>query len=96
MELSYWLYKTGVKKFEMARQMGVGYQTIYNVSEKIANPTISIALMIEHYTDGKVRISDLLTPDTTERLKLFCNIYPKRVFDHLFENVDECEKKELA
>lgn len=60
MKLADWLERTGIRRNEFARRIGVKPQTVTGYCDGSFPPSLRIASIIAHETDGAVMPNDFL------------------------------------
>ncbi len=68
MKLRDYLDEVGLKQYVFCRKLGVTESTLYSILCEKRDLRLSLALRIEHVTEGKVKCKDLL-PDRFKNKK---------------------------
>lgn len=62
-----WRYKRTIREF--SRAMDCNENTVLHIKHKTHSPRLLLALKVQHETEGKVTIKEMLTKEDLEKLE---------------------------
>jgi plasmid maintenance system antidote protein VapI len=74
MELFYWMKKNHVSALKMSKDLDIHNSTLSNIVNNKTCPSLLLAMMIDHYTDGSIEWHTLLTSECKKRLDKFVKV----------------------